>query len=191
MSVKTSKRMMSLILLATALLCGVVVTGSQVAVFGVGQATSPVQKANKPQAAPALAQSNAGELILSDQLSKLLVHKVAPIYPERGIKARVQCKVELNATVNEEGLVSDVQVTKGHPLFDDAASAAVKQWKFHPSVVGGSAANGPVPPPPLPKLGIKGVPFTITITIEFNLGKNEAQNFVASASDYKLLLDHK
>ena len=194
MRVTIGKRTMSLILVTAVLLCGVVVIGSQVAVFGVGQAPSSGQKTNVPQAAPTSGQSISGESITVDNsLSKVLVHDVAPIYPELGIKERVQGRVELDVKVSEEGLVSDVRVIKGYPLFSDAASTAVKQWKFHPSMIGGSlkpASGGPVPPPPKPVPGmtIKGVPFRITIMIDFRLGKNDSPKIVISASEYKLLL---
>ncbi len=194
MRVKIGKRAMSLILLTAVLLCAVVAICSQVAVFGVGQAPSSGQKTNEPRTAPMSGKSISGELIIVDGptiLSNRLVHEVVPIYPGLCIKERVTGRVELEVTVNEEGLVSDVRVAKGHPLFNEAASTAVKQWKFHPSIVAGSktASGGPVPPPPRPAPGttIRGVPFRITIVIDFRLDRDDSPKCVISASGHNLL----
>lgn len=202
MRVKIGKRMMSLIVLATSLLCGVFIIGSQVAVFGVGPASFTGQKANEPQAAPSSGKSTIvdGKMMLS----KMLVHMVDPIYPEMGIKKHVQCRVELEVAINGDGLVSDVRVANGHPLFGDAASTAVKQWKFKPSLIGGVIGGQRVVPgvvvgnlrsgvvvvaPPPPKVaegGVvpppKGMPFRIAIAIDFNLDKNDSPKFVISGS---------
>jgi TonB family protein len=66
-----------------------------------------------------------------------LIHRVEPVYPEVALRARVQGRVILTITVNEEGFVSDVQVVNGHPLLSDAAIAAVKQWQYSPTLLNG------------------------------------------------------
>ena len=189
MRVKTNKRMMALILLTTVLLCVVVVIGSQVAVFGVGQASPSGLKADEPQAASTSGKpmKDDGTIMVSERLSKRLIHKVDPIYPELAIKDQVQGKVILQINVNEEGLVSDVRITAGHSLLNDAAITAVKQWKFIPSLIGGSTAPGagkpaPPPPEPVPGMAVKGVPFTTTITIDFRLNKDKSPKIIISGS---------
>jgi len=54
--------------------------------------------------------------------------------------------------VDEEGNVSDVRTLRGHPLLDDAAIQAVKQWKYSPTLLN----NEPVP-------------VIATVTVIFNL----------------------
>lgn len=88
-----------------------------------------------------------------------LIHKVEPIYPEQALKARISGTVILLITVNEAGFVSDVQVTSGHPMLNEAAITAVKQWQYSPTLLNGEpvpviatvtvvfAIDG-VPPPP-------------------------------------------
>jgi protein TonB len=66
-----------------------------------------------------------------------LIRKVEPIYPELAKKARVQGKVTLKITVDQEGNVTDASVIKGHPLLDDAAINAVRQWKYSPTFLNG------------------------------------------------------
>jgi protein TonB len=68
-----------------------------------------------------------------------LIHKVNPIYPESAKQAGVGGKVILTVTVNEEGSVSDIQHVSGHPLLNDAAIEAVKQWKYSPTLLNGKA----------------------------------------------------
>jgi TonB family protein len=81
-----------------------------------------------------------------------LVRKVDPVYPELALKARVQGRILLTITVDEEGYVSDVQVVSGHPLLSEAAVNAVKQWKYSPTLLNGEP-----------------VPVMATVTIVFNL----------------------
>jgi TonB family protein len=81
-----------------------------------------------------------------------LIHKVEPVYPELAKRARITGRVVLMVTVNEEGLVWDVQVLSGHPLLNEAAISAVRQWRYQPTLLNG------VP-----------VPVTATVTVLFAL----------------------
>jgi TonB family protein len=66
-----------------------------------------------------------------------LIHKVEPIYREQALKARLSGNVVLEVTVNEEGLVSRIQVVSGHPILREAAIEAVKQWQYSPTLLNG------------------------------------------------------
>jgi TonB family protein len=81
-----------------------------------------------------------------------LIRRVAPAYPELALKKRVQGRVTLVIHVDEEGNVTETNVERGHPLLDDAAAAAVKQWKYSPTFLNG-----------------KPVPIIATVTVDFNL----------------------
>ena len=81
-----------------------------------------------------------------------LIRKVEPVYPELAKRARVQGSVILSVTVDEEGNVSEIRVTKGHPLLDEAALTAVRQWKYSPTLLNGEP-----------------VPVIATVTVIFNL----------------------
>jgi TonB family protein len=98
---------------------------------------APAPTTNQEVAQPLKAPIKVGGNV---QESKL-IHKVEPIYPELALKARVSGKVVLVITVNEGGFVSDVKVASGHPLLDDAAVAAVRQWQYSPTLLNGQ----PVP----------------------------------------------
>ncbi len=66
-----------------------------------------------------------------------LVEKVDPEYPELARRARITGFVDMSVTVDEQGNVTDVRVVKGHPLFNDAAVAAVKKWRYSPTLLNG------------------------------------------------------
>jgi TonB family protein len=180
MRVKINKRMMSLILAAFVLFCVVVVIGSQVTVFGVGQTSVAGQKSNEPPAATASGEPT--KVTYEYRLSKMLIDKVDPIYPERALQSAVSSKITLKINVNEEGLVSNAQIITGQPLFNDAATTAVKQWKFHPSMLSGvknASPSKPVAPPPPD--GITKLPFNMTLALDFRLTKNKSPKISISA----------
>jgi len=81
-----------------------------------------------------------------------LIRKVEPVYPELAKRARVSGVVVLQVTVDEEGNVAELRVLKGHPLLNDAAEAAVRQWKYSPTLLNGEP-----------------VPVIATVTVIFNL----------------------
>jgi TonB family protein len=66
-----------------------------------------------------------------------LIYRVEPVYPELAKRAMINGAVVMVATADEQGLVSDVRVTSGHPLLVEAAVAAVKQWRYSPTLLNG------------------------------------------------------
>ena len=81
-----------------------------------------------------------------------LIRRVEPEYPELAKRARVQAVVLLQVMVDEQGNVSDVTVIRGHPLLNQAAVDAVKQWKYSPTLLNGEP-----------------VPVVATVTVNFVL----------------------
>ncbi len=59
-------------------------------------------------------------------------HKVSAVYPAQARAVRQQGTVVLQAMITEDGSVRDVTVVSGPPLLRQAASDAVKQWKYKP-----------------------------------------------------------
>jgi protein TonB len=59
---------------------------------------------------------------------------VNPVYPESARKRGVEGWVEMAFTVTPEGRVEDVEVRNSSPaeIFDDAATRAIRQWRFEP-----------------------------------------------------------
>jgi protein TonB len=65
------------------------------------------------------------------------IFMVDPVYPDLARRARVSGTVILEATIDEEGNVSELRILSGHPLLNQAAVEAVKQWKYSPTVLNG------------------------------------------------------
>jgi len=68
----------------------------------------------------------------------LLLSKVNPIYPDEAREERIQGVVVLQATIDKEGNVANLQLISGHPLLAPPAIEAVKQWKYRPYLLNGT-----------------------------------------------------
>jgi TonB family protein len=63
--------------------------------------------------------------------------RVQPVYPESARKLRLRGMVSVNVVIHKDGTVTVQNVGAGHPLLAPAAVAAVQQWKYEPTTVGG------------------------------------------------------
>ncbi len=81
-----------------------------------------------------------------------LIRQVKPVYPDLAVQSRVSALVILEAEVDTRGYVKTVKVLRGHPLFDEAAIEAVKQWRYQPLLLNGEPTG-----------------FILTVTVNFNL----------------------
>jgi len=68
-----------------------------------------------------------------------LIKQVAPVYPEEARKAGVEGVVILEAKADEQGNVVDARILRSVDPLDNAALAAVRQWKYEPLVIAGKA----------------------------------------------------
>jgi beta-lactamase regulating signal transducer with metallopeptidase domain len=121
-----------------------------------------------------------GELQASE-----LIHKVDPIYPEPAIREHVGIRIALHVNVNEEGNVTDAEVTRSQTVPPDrdsegnwvggvrpgviratnsAAINAVKQWKYSPTLLNGNA-----------------VPVRATASITFTFNEDGSPKIIAYA----------
>jgi len=66
-----------------------------------------------------------------------LINKVQPIYPPLAKQARIQGTVRLQAIIAKDGSIVELQVLSGHPLLVQAALDAVRQWRYHPTLLNG------------------------------------------------------
>jgi TonB family protein len=65
-----------------------------------------------------------------------LIHKVEPDYPERAIRERMEGTVRLTITVDGEGQVFEIRTEpENNPILEEAAVAAVKQWRYSPTLL--------------------------------------------------------
>jgi protein TonB len=82
-----------------------------------------------------------------------LVERVNPEYPEIAMQAQIEGVVILEAVVDGRGRVESVKVLRGQPLLNDAAVAAVRDWRYQPLRLNGQPT-----------------PFVLTVTVSFSLG---------------------
>jgi len=84
------------------------------------------------------------------------IHYVNPVYPELARRARMEGIVILQAVIDKQGNVTDVQMLRGLGLgLDVAASDAVQQWKYTPTFYNG-----------------RPVEVILTVTVQFELIQN-------------------
>ena len=65
------------------------------------------------------------------------VHHIAPSYPPIAQAAKISGVVIIEALIAEDGSVREVKVLKSVPLLDAAATDAVRQWRFTPTLLNG------------------------------------------------------
>lgn len=66
-----------------------------------------------------------------------LIRKVTPQYPPLAKQARVQGTVRFQAIIGKDGTIQNLQLINGHPLLVPAATEAVKQWLYKPTLLNG------------------------------------------------------
>jgi protein TonB len=70
-------------------------------------------------------------------LAPRIVRRVDPAYPEVAAGARIKATVVVEAQVDTAGHVQTTKVVQGHPLFDESAVTALKQWRYQPLLLNG------------------------------------------------------
>ncbi len=63
--------------------------------------------------------------------------QVQPIYPRFALQQRMEGAVVLDATIADTGRVQSVRVVSGQTILAQAAVDAVKQWRYHPTLLDG------------------------------------------------------
>jgi protein TonB len=66
-----------------------------------------------------------------------LVYQVKPQYPSLARQARIQGTVVLQAVIGIDGTVQNLNVLTGHPMLNQAAIEAVRQWRYKPYYLNG------------------------------------------------------
>jgi protein TonB len=82
------------------------------------------------------------------------IRDIAPVYPALAQAAHVEGIVIIEAVISQTGDVENARVLRSVPLLDEAALAAVRQWKFTPTLLNG------IP-----------VPVVYTVTVRFALNR--------------------
>ena len=87
---------------------------------------------------PTLAKPSLATLRISQGVSQgLLIKRVQPKYPQAALAAHTQGAVQIDATINKEGNVTNLKVVRGDPALARAAMDAVRQWRYKPYYLDG------------------------------------------------------
>ena len=97
------------------------------------------QSASPPQAPDVQPAQPTEPIRVSGAVTEpVRIRYVEPNYPPVARRIRVQGSVVLRATIDKNGVVTDVEVLKGPSRgLTEAAVAAVKQWKYKPATLNG------------------------------------------------------
>ena len=75
-------------------------------------------------------------------------------YPRDATAAGIAGAVQLEISLNEQGIITDARVVRSVPMLDEAAVKAVREWRYDPVVVNG-----------------KAVPARMVVTVNFSLNR--------------------
>jgi protein TonB len=75
--------------------------------------------------------------ISSGVAAGLLIQKALPQYPPLGKAVRVEGTVVLQAVISKSGTIENLRVVSGHPMLQQAAIDAVRQWRYRPYMLDG------------------------------------------------------
>jgi len=70
-----------------------------------------------------------------------LIRKISPAYPPLARQTRIEGDVLIDAVIDTEGDVVQMQVVSGHALLLSAALDAVKEWKYEPTFLNDQAIS--------------------------------------------------
>jgi len=70
-----------------------------------------------------------------------IVNRVQPIYPPLARQTRISGTVRLHAIIGKDGTIQSLEVMNGHPLLQQAALDAVRQWRYQPTLLNGEPVD--------------------------------------------------
>ena len=71
----------------------------------------------------------------------MLTRRVEPVYPVLARQTGREGRVELHAIIATDGTIQSLEVLSGDPLFYSSALAAVREWRYRPTVLNGQAVE--------------------------------------------------
>jgi protein TonB len=67
----------------------------------------------------------------------MLIRRVEPTYPFFAIQTRREGRIELHAIIATDGTIQSLEVISGDPMFLPSALAAVREWRYRPTLLNG------------------------------------------------------
>jgi protein TonB len=74
-----------------------------------------------------------------------LIARVVPAYPKLALQIRVSGSVHLLGIIARDGHIRDLRVIDGHPMLQQAALEAVRQWVYRPTFLNGQPVEVEAP----------------------------------------------
>lgn len=90
-----------------------------------------------PLPAPPSPKSSAPLRVSEGVQEARLLNRVTPAYPVLARQARMEGSVALRAIIGRDGIVREVELLSGSPLFVREAMEAVRQWRYQPTLLNG------------------------------------------------------
>ncbi|HKR01275.1 MAG TPA: energy transducer TonB [Pyrinomonadaceae bacterium] len=97
----------------------------------------PPADSNTSSNAPKTSPAEPGKPVEVGSLVEKATQRVNPSYPQTAKMARITGVVTVYLEVDETGAVTNVRQTNGPQVLRQAATDAVKRWKFRPTVIDG------------------------------------------------------
>src|SRR6267143_2129903 len=66
-----------------------------------------------------------------------ILNRVQPVYPPLARQTRISGTVRLHAIISKDGSIQQLEVQSGHPLLQQNALDAVRQWRYQPTLLNG------------------------------------------------------
>jgi protein TonB len=70
-----------------------------------------------------------------------IINRINPVYPPLARQTRISGTVRLHAIIGKDGTIQSLEVMSGHPLLQQAALDAVRQWRYQPTLLNGDAVD--------------------------------------------------
>jgi protein TonB len=80
-------------------------------------------------------------MISQGVMNASLIHRVQPGYPMIAKAMRLSGTVQLRATIGTNGEVRKLEVLSGNSILAEAALAAVREWRYRPTLLNGTAVE--------------------------------------------------
>lgn len=104
--------------------------------FALTPPPAPVEPKPAPKAAPPPAP--ATRIQVGGYVQEgMLVHRVIPVYPRLAVQNRLEGQVVFRALIGRDGIIAALRVVSGHPVFVQAATDAVREWRYRPTLLNG------------------------------------------------------
>lgn len=91
----------------------------------------------QPERPPDLQPQPPKRIVMTHLEPAMLTHRVEPDYPALAKQTHREGRVELRAVIATDGSIQSLQVVSGDALFLQSALAAVRQWRYRPTILNG------------------------------------------------------